>query len=181
MDRGAAGWFERLLSDCSPILPTPLRLMKIILLATCALITRAISEPAIPSAYGTDRYVETFAKSPFVFAVAEPVSTAPAADHLKDLVVTGLGKLDDGRDFVVVQRAGDSQSMRFEGVGQSHDGFGLEAVKWADRWSESRVIITYGAEKKELKFSEQAVPRVAPGLPNGPKQNRQTGNSARRL
>src|SRR4051794_36973781 len=110
--------------------------MKSILLVTCALTGCALAESAIPAAFSKDRYRETFSKSPFVFAAVELPAAPPPEDHLKDLVVMGMGKLDDGRDFVIVQRSGDTRALRFEGVGQTRDGYGIKAVKWGDRWKE---------------------------------------------
>jgi hypothetical protein len=151
--------------------------MKSILLVTCALTGFAAAETAIPTAYGKDRYRETFAQSPFVFAAVELPPAPPPEDHLKDLVVMGMGKLDDGRDFVIVQRTGDTHALRFEGMGRTQDGYGIKAVKWGDQWKESSILMTYGAEEKELKFNPhpQAAPRAQPPIPPKPDNRKNPG------
>src|SRR2546428_13960219 len=108
--------------------------MKISLLLTFALSASALAESAIPKPFGKERYDETYAKSPF--ALATPVEKAPEPpdNEFANLVVTGIGKLEDGRSYVIVHKVGDDTDMRFEGDAQNHDGYAVKEVKQGEKW-----------------------------------------------
>jgi hypothetical protein len=146
------------------------------LLFACALSAIAFSrgtiaraESAIPAPYGAERYQQTFTNSPFALATPKEEKVEEVKDSpLNNLVVTGMGKLDDGRDFVIVQRIGDEGSMRFEGNAANREGLSVKQVKWGDSWSKSSVTMAHGSEQKEIKFKENAaiaaaVPSPQPG------------------
>jgi hypothetical protein len=143
--------------------------MKAVFLITCAMSGYAVAESAIPAAYSRDRYQETFAASPFALATPKDDKPEETKDSpLNNLVVTGMGKLDDGRDFVVVQRIGDEGSMRFEGTEKNKEGLAVKEVKWGDRWGQSKVLMTYQAEQREVKFKDNPPPQVAAVAPAQP-------------
>src|SRR5215207_7023359 len=150
--------------------------MKAFLLISCALSGVAIAESAIPSAFARERYQETFSASPFALATPDVKSTEEVKDSpLNNLVVTGMGKLDDGRDFVIVQRVGEEGSMRFEGLGKNKEGLAVKQVKWGEKWGQSTVMMAYENEQKEIRFKENSSPAVA--APPGPGAQMQRGLS----
>ena len=146
--------------------------MKAFLLISCALSGFAFAESAIPSAFARERYQETFSTSPFALATPEPTKVEEVKDSpLNNLNVTGMGKLDDGRDFVIVQRMGEESSMRFEGLGKNKEGLGVKEVKWGDKWEKSVVKMTFGNEEREITFKEKSMAAVtAPPVPQGGQQ-----------
>jgi hypothetical protein len=148
--------------------------MKAVLVLTCALSTIALGESAIPSAYNRERYEQTFSDSPFAVATPkEEKVEEPANDPLSNLVVTGMGKLDDGRSFVIVQRVGDEGSMRFEGNEKNREGLSVKEVKWGEKWDKSIVVMSLEGRSKDVKFKENSAPVVAaaavPPGQHGPK------------
>ncbi len=144
--------------------------MKAVLVLTCALSSIALGESAIPTAYTKDRYEQTFSDSPFATATpVEKKEEEPANDPLSNLVVTGMGKLDDGRSFVIVQRVGDEGSMRFEGNEKNREGLAVKDVKWGEKWGQSVVVMSYEGRSKDVKFKENSTPiaAAAPAQPGG--------------
>ena len=148
--------------------------MKVVFVLTCALSTIALGESAIPSAYNRERYEQTFSDSPFAVATPkEEKVEEPANDPLSNLVVTGMGKLDDGRSFVIVQRVGDEGSMRFEGNEKNREGLSVKEVKWGEKWDKSIVVISHEGRSKDVRFKENSTPMAAvaavpPGGQRGP-------------
>jgi hypothetical protein len=142
--------------------------MKAVFVLTCALSTVALGESAIPSAYNRERYEQTFSDSPFAVATPkEEKIEEPANDPLSNLVVTGMGKLDDGRSFVIVQRVGDEGSMRFEGNEKNREGLSVKEVKWGEKWDKSIVVMSLEGRSKDIKFSEKAPVVAAAAVPPG--------------
>ena len=136
--------------------------MKAVIVLTCALSSLALGESAIPTAYAKDRYEQTFSDSPFATATPiEKKEEEPANDPLSNLVVTGMGKLDDGRSFVIVQRVGDEGSMRFEGNEKNREGLSVKEVKWGEKWGQSVVVMSHEGRSKDVKFKENSAPVVA--------------------
>ena len=150
--------------------------MKASLLLAVAISSSAFAESAIPSAHQRERYQETYASSPFALATPEEKKEeAPPDDAFANLVVTGLGKLDDGRDFVIVRRTGEDTSMRFEGK-EPRDGYSVKEVKWSERWGQSSVVLSKGSKEGTVKFNENLTAPAPPvqtsgGRPPGPGKN----------
>jgi hypothetical protein len=147
--------------------------MKQILVFSLAISGFALAESAIPASFTRERYDGTFAASPFALATPTPPPPILRDDPLKDLVVTGLGKLDDGREFVVVQRTGEGKSMRFDSNEPNRDGIAVKRVLWADTWSNSKVVLSHDGQEKVISFDPNPVPpRVpppGPGRKNSPR------------
>jgi hypothetical protein len=138
--------------------------MKSLLLLTFVTASsRLLAESAVlPEPFDRSRYQETLAKSPFVLATPpEPAKEEPKDSPLNNLVVTGMGKLDNGREFVLVQRIGDERAMKFEGNDPNGEGIRVKQVKWGERWDKSIVVMTYGTEEREVKFKENPAPVIA--------------------
>jgi hypothetical protein len=139
--------------------------MKALILLPIALSASALAESAIPSAFLRDRYQATYLASPFALATPPPAPEAPPEpDDFANLVVTGLGKLDDGRTFVVIRRNGEETSMRFEGSDAGSDGYSVKKVMLADRWGDSAVVLAKGGKDGRVKFNENAS-AIAPAPP----------------
>lgn len=144
--------------------------MKAVFVLTCAFSCIALGESAIPAAYNRDRYEQTFSDSPFATATPkEEKVEEPANDPLSNLVVTGMGKLDDGRSFVIVQRVGDEGSMRFEGTEKNREGLAVKEVKWGEDWKKSVVTMSFEGRSKTVNFKENSAPvaAVPPPQPGG--------------
>ena len=140
--------------------------MKVFLLVTSALSGLALAESAIPSAFARERYQETLLASPFALATPEEKKVEEKPDSpLNNLVVAGMGKLDNGENFVIVQRIGDERSMRFEGNKPNADGIAVKQVKWAEKWRQSTVVMTHGSEEKAVEFNQSAVAAAPPAQP----------------
>lgn len=129
--------------------------MKALILLPLALSASSFAETTIPSAFQRDRYQETYLSSPFALATPPPAAEAPPEqDEFANLVVTGIGKLDDGQTFVVIRRNGEETSMRFEGAEPSRDGYSVKDVLLADRWGDSAVVVSKGGKEGRVKFNE---------------------------
>jgi hypothetical protein len=121
---------------------------------------KAVAETAIPVAFDRSRYEESLSQSPFGLAkVEQPLPQPPGPRPLDSLFVTGLGKLDDGRTYVVLQQPGEARSIRLEGD-ESVNGFTVKQVKWADHWHDSTVVVTDGSDERSIKFNKQSTPVV---------------------
>ena len=144
--------------------------MKTALVLSAAVVCTAAAETAIPVAFERSRYQETLSQSPFSIAQVVPAPAAPSAPSpLDTLVVTGLGKLDDGRTYVVLQQPGDRLSIRLEG-NESVNGLTVKEVKWADHWHYSTVVVTDGATEKPIVFNKNSAPVL-----NKPDKTTKTG------
>lgn len=137
--------------------------MKAVLLLSIAFSASAFAEGAIPTAFQRDRYQETYTTSPFALATPKEEKVEEVKDdEFANLVVTGIGKLDDGRNFVVVRRNGEDTSMRFEGSDPNHDGYSVKEVKLAERWGQSSVVLAKGGKQGTVKFNENASASAPP-------------------
>jgi hypothetical protein len=145
--------------------------MKSILLTLMLSAGFVLAESSIPDPYPKERYTGTLSQSPFVLATRPENPAPPGPGPLDNIVVTGIGRLDDGRAYVVVQRLGDERSMTFIGSEPNEKGIWVKEVKWADRWPNSSLIMKCGSVEKVVKFNEKTVPLKAPVPPknNGPK------------
>jgi hypothetical protein len=144
--------------------------MKAAVLLSAALVCGANAEVAIPVAFEKSRYVATLSQSPFGTETPPP----PRIDReepgvLDRLVVTGLGKLDDGRDYVVLQEQGAPLSVRLEGT-QPANGLAVKRVNWGDKWRVSSVVVTDGTKEKSIEFNQSSTPTVKPSPPKPPQK-----------
>jgi hypothetical protein len=150
----------------------------LILLALAATGAAAIAESAIPTAFEKERYEDTTSLSPFVLATPPVETVDEAKGPLKDLVVTGIGKLDDGQPLVFVQRMGEDRAMKFEGNAPNDEGLSVKLVKWGERWDKTSVVMRHNSEEAEIKFKDKPEPsagvaaggpviRQPPGAPGG--------------
>lgn len=131
---------------------------------------KAIAESPIPVAFDRSRYEESLSQSPFGLAKVEgPLPPPPGPRPLDSLVVTGLGKLDDGRTYVVLQQPGDARSIRLEGD-ESVNGFTVKQVKWANEWKYSTVVVSDGEKEKPIEFNKSSTPVI-----NEPDKTSKTG------
>ena len=141
----------------------------IILIATTSALVAA--ENIIPVAYTKDRYGETFSNSPFALETKVEAPTAPKEDAFKNLELKGLGQAD-GKDYVIIQKVGESSSMRFWGQEPTADMF-IKEVHWSDKMGETYVIVRKGSEEGKVSFNElafrsgvsQSAPNPAPTRP----------------
>ena len=156
--------------------------MKSILLTLILSAGFVLAESSIPDPYPKERYTDTLAKSPFVLATPSENPVPPGPGPLDNIVVTGIGKLDDGRAYVVAQRIGDERSMTFIGSEPNEKGIWVKEVKLADRWPDSSLIMKCGSVEKVVKFNEKTVSLKAPVPPknNGPKPPGKGGNEPKR-
>ncbi len=147
----------------------PMKTSLIFLIATTSALVAA--ENIIPVAYTKDRYNETFSNSPFALETKVEAPAAPKEDAFKNLELKGLGQAD-GKDYVIIQKVGESNSMRF--WGQEPNGeMSVKEVHWSDRMGETYVIIRKGSEEGKVSFNElalhggvaQGAPNPAPGRP----------------
>ncbi len=135
--------------------------MKAALILSAVVVYTAAAETTIPVAFDRARYEETLSQSPFAIAQVEaPPPPASAPSPLDTLVVTGLGRLDDGRTYVVLQQSGDPLSIRLEG-NESVNGLTVKQVKWADHWHYSTVVVTDGTSEKPIVFNRNSAPSVS--------------------
>jgi len=132
-----------------------------------------LAESSIPEPYPKERYTDTLSQSPFVLATPPPDDKPDKNSPLDNIVLTGMGKTDDGRDYVIAQRIGDEGSMKFIGNEPNEQGISVKEVKWADKWSQSNVILKLGSEQKLVEFKKEAPPMIAP--PPGANAGRQPG------
>ncbi len=131
------------------------------------------AENIIPVAYTKDRYEETFGNSPFALETkVEVKDTTPKEDPFKNLELKGLGQAD-GKDYVIIQKVGEANSMRFWGQ-EPNDGISIKEVHWSDRMGETYVIIRKGGEEGKVGFNELALHggAGAVGAPNPAPVNR---------
>ncbi len=152
--------------------------LAILFLSASALVA---AENIIPVAYTKDRYGETFGNSPFALETkVEVKDTTPKEDPFKNLELKGLGQAD-GKDYVIIQKVGEPNSMRFWGQEPNAD-MSVKEVHWSDKMGETYVIIRKGSEEGKVGFNELALHGGAaqqgapnPGAPvnRGPAQ--QTG------
>lgn len=140
--------------------------MKAILLAVFAVGASALAESAIPTGFGRERYQDTLTKSPFALATPVEKPVEEEKNPFDNLLVTGLGKLEDGRDIIWIQRLGEERSMRFEGNDPGPEGYVVKQVKWGERWSDTRVVMAQGDKQGEIKFKENSQP-TAGAMPPG--------------
>ena len=144
--------------------------MKAAVLLSAALVCGASAEVVIPVAFEKIRYVETLSQSPFALEIPEPPRPGPEAPSLLDkLLVTGLGKLDDGRDYVVLQEQGAPLSIRLEG-NQPANGLAVKRVNWGDKWRVSSVVVTDGTKEKSIVFNQSPTPPVKVTPPKSPQK-----------
>ena len=143
--------------------------MKTALIISAVAVSAAAAETAIPVAFDRERYEESLSQSPFALAAIQTDPTPPPPPSpLDTLVVTGLGKLDDGRTYVVLQQPGESLTTRLEGS-ESVNGLLVKQVKWADDWRHSTVTVTDGTKEKTLEFNKNSAPKVPrPPVDKGP-------------
>ena len=141
------------------------------------------AENIIPVAYTKDRYEETFGNSPFALETKVEAPAAPKEDSFKNLELKGLGQAD-GKDYVIIQKVGEPNSMRFWGQ-EPTDGMFVKEVHWSDKMGETYVIVRKGSEEGKVGFNELAMhsgaaPSAAPnpGAPvnRGAVQPRPPGN-----
>jgi hypothetical protein len=130
------------------------------------------TESAIPTAFGKERYDDTTSQSPFVLATPPEPEKEEAKGPLKDLVVTGIGKLDDGQPLVFVQRIGEDRSMKFTGNEPNDEGLSVKLVKWGENWSKTSIVMRHGSDEAEIKFKDKPEPSggIAAGGPAGRQQ-----------
>jgi hypothetical protein len=131
------------------------------------------TESAIPTAFSKERYDDTTSRSPFVLATPPEPTTEDVRGPLKDLVVTGIGKLDDGQPLVFVQRIGEDRSMKFTGNEPNDEGLSVKLVKWGERWSQTSIVMRHGSDEAEIKFKDKPEPSggMAAAGPAGRQQN----------
>ena len=134
-----------------------------------------LAESAIPEPYPKERYTDTLSQSPFVLATPVDDKEAKPASLLDNLILTGMGKVDDGRDYVIVQRIGDEGSMKFIGNEPNDQGISVKEVKWADRWNNSSAVLKYGSLQETVKFKDNPAPAVAMAPPPGANTGRPPG------
>jgi hypothetical protein len=144
--------------------------------AITPIVESAAVESAIPTAFEKERYEETASQSPFVLAT--PVDDKPdeKTGPLKDLVVTGLGKLDDGQPLVFVQRIGDDRSMKFTGNLPNDDGLSVKLVKWGERWDKTSIVMRHGSDEAEIHFKDKTQMSAGGVAAGGPNVVRQPGH-----
>ena len=153
--------------------------MKAAVYLSAALVCCASAEVAIPVPYEAERYVETLSKPPFALKPLDPTPIEPETLGVLDrLVVTGLGKLDDGRDYVVLQEQGAPLSIRLEG-NQPTNGLVVKSVSWGDKWRVSSVMVSDGAKEKSIEFNQTTAPREKPTPPKVPKGPQKPGKDVR--
>ena len=145
----------------------------LLLLTSVSFPVLALGDSAIPAPFEAARYEETLTNSPFVLAT--PPAEPEKVEEPHNLVVTGMGKLDDGRDYVLIQKLGEERSMRFEGNAPMN-GYSVKKVNWADKWTQSTVVVKPDSgEEITVKFKEQPQQTAAlvqngrpPGAPGVP-------------
>jgi hypothetical protein len=126
------------------------------------------AETAIPAAFQKERYEETLATAPFAVEAVRLTAAGLREDSILDhLVLTGLGKTNDGRDFVILQQQGMPGSLRLEGNEPGPSGIAVKQVRWGDKWRSSAVVISDGTKEKALKFDENSAPRKSPPKTGG--------------
>ena len=130
------------------------------------------AENIIPVAYTKDRYEETFGNSPFALETKVEAPTAPKEDSFKNLELKGLGQAD-GKDYVIIQKVGEPNSMRFWGQEPNADMF-VKEVHWSDKMGQTYVIVRKGGEEGKVGFNELAMHggAGAAGAPNPAPVNR---------
>ncbi len=130
------------------------------------------AENIIPVAYTKDRYEETFGNSPFALETKVEAPTAPKEDSFKNLELKGLGQAD-GKDYVIIQKVGEPNSMRFWGQEPNADMF-VKEVHWSDKMGQTYVIVRKGGEEGKVGFNELAMHggSAPSGAPNPASVNR---------
>lgn len=141
-----------------------------ILFATASALVAA--ENIIPVAYTKDRYGETFSNSPFALETKVEAPAAPKEDIFKNLELKGLGQAE-GVDYVIIQKVGEANSMRFWGQ-EPNDGMSVKEIHWSDKMGETYVIVRKGSEEGKVGFNELAMHggAGAAGAPNPAPVNR---------
>ena len=140
--------------------------MKSILLMVIFPAGMVLAEASIAEPYPKERYTGTLSKSPFVLETPPGKPPTPQSSPLDNLVITGMGKLDDERNYGIAQRVGDERSMKFIGDEPNEEGISVKEVKWANRWGDCYVVMKHGSEEKIVKFTKNSAPLVPPGPPN---------------
>jgi hypothetical protein len=140
--------------------------MKSILLMVILPAGMVLAEASIAEPYPKERYTDTLSRSPFVLETPPGKPPTPQPSPLDNIVITGMGKLDDERNYVIAQRVGDVRSMKFIDNEPNEEGISVKEVKWENRWSDCNVVMKHGSEEKIVKFTKNSAPLVPPSPPN---------------
>lgn len=108
-----------------------------------------------PTAFSLDRYQGMIDRSPFAVASqgATPPPAAPdAPGFAKDLVLTGVVRLNDGEYVTIASR---DQSQRFSLTsGETYNGITVASVAWSDAVGKTKVTLKRGSEYGVVAFDE---------------------------
>lgn len=121
-----------------------------------------------PAALPVERYQPLIVRSPFALASenAAPAVASDAAGFAKDLVLTGVARVNGGEYVTLVSR---DQSQRFGLMkGEIYNGITLASVAWSDTVGKTRVTLKRGHEYGVIGFDEAAGPPVASPAPKNP-------------
>lgn len=131
------------------------------------------ADSPVPTAFSADRYEKMIDKSPFALATPVVAPPAPQANFAANWYLTGVGRDEQGQDFVTI--AARDQSVHFSLTGRDahiETGVALASVNWADGYKKSSAIIKKGTETAKLEFSQDETvampqPGIKPGGPGG--------------
>jgi len=110
-----------------------------------------------PAAFSLDRYQGMIDRSPFAVASqgATPPSAPDAVGFAKDLVLTGVVRLNDGEYVTIASR---DQSQRFGLMrGETYNGITVASVEWSDAIGKTKVTLKRGSEYGVVSFDEAVV------------------------
>jgi hypothetical protein len=128
-----------------------------------------------------ERYQPLIVRSPFALASenAAPVVASDDAGFAKDLVLTGVARINGGEYVTLVSR---DQSQRFGLMkGETYSGITIASVAWSDTVGKTRVTLKRGHEYGVIGFDEAAVCGAPPAANSAPKNPSAEVNPAQRM
>lgn len=119
-------------------------------------------EEVIPTSFSKERYAAMVEKSPFALATPVEAPKEPEKSIFDNTYVKGVGT-----GYVVVQRVGDPETMRFWGNTPNKEGIYVANVIQGDRPASTKVTLKKGTEEKIIGFNENELrsTAAAPAVP----------------
>ncbi len=132
-------------------------------------------ESSVPAAFSGDRYEKMIEKSPFALATPVVPPPTPQASFAAHWYLTGVGRDEQGNDFITV--ANQDRSISFSLSGREvhpETGVSLASVDWKEG-KKTTANIKKGTETAILEFDQTSaapvipqVPAQRPGAPGAP-------------
>jgi hypothetical protein len=126
-------------------------------------------DSTVPTAFTAERYTKMIEQSPFALATPVVPVAAPQASFAANWYLTGVGRDEQGNDFIAITNQDRSVSFSLSGREvHPETGVSLASVSWDDGYKKTTAIIKKGTETAKLEFSQNDAVAAAPQMP-GPR------------